>query len=176
MSTPDLARSRRAKDTTGKVCICGCGQSIEHLRYDAKYHPVCRSRIETERKRAYDRKRAVRTRPIPSLGRRQVTVRNAVDPQGLKDAEPVKCHVCYDMPWARTSVRIADGRDGFEGARVANDRGICRGCGEAWEPEPPIERGEVLRSSAGMVFKHGELHGETLDRPLKRDVRRKHGG
>jgi hypothetical protein len=48
------------------------------------------------------------------------------------DAERVgkkPCGVCYDLPDRRGP--------------------ICRGCGEPWQPDAPLERPPALRSSAG---------------------------
>lgn len=72
------------------------------------------------------------------------------------------CLVCAGMPWARVPTRITEGRAGFLGDPVTGDNGLCRGCGEAYAPEPPPEPCAVISSSAGLAARHGEEQGHDI--------------
>lgn len=158
-----------AAQPIGRYCACLCGASIDHMRSDAKYFPACRERIDTEKKREYDKRRQGRRRktpPIPSVNPRLVFVwrSHAADAPNRRQK---LCKVCYGMPWARLQNRREDARDGFFGPSVVPEGSAhCRGCGEPYSPEPAPEPCSVLGSSAGTAARAGELHGHTIERGM----------
>jgi len=167
-----------AEQRPGRYCHCGCGASIDHLRYDAKWAPACGERVMLERKRASNRKR---NRKRDRSGRSD-KVFKALNPHAhlvSERNEPVKnprqkfCLVCCGMPWAREPDRFTEGRPGCE-LPVSTDHGYgigrCRGCGEAYSPEPPPKPRSCIVSSAGTTARAGELYGASFaaGRPEKK--------
>lgn len=143
-----------AEQRSGRVCHCGCGRSIEHMRIDAKWSEFCKP--VKDRKREHDRRRAGEQKARTARYRQNVVEHRLAELASR--ARPQKlCSVCCGMPWARTSDRFDEARMGFE-KPVAGDSGLCRGCGEAWAPEPPPEPLELLSSSATALAAYGELH------------------
>ena len=147
-----------AASPIGRYCHCGCGASIDHLRCDAKWAPACGERVMLERKRAANRKRDRRgcTNKLKALNPRKHLVRERNEL--VKNPRQKFCLVCCGMPWAREPDRFTEGRPGCE-QPVSTNHGRCRGCGEAWAPEPPPEPGSFIVSSAGTTALYGRLYG-----------------
>ncbi len=125
-----------------RLCWCGCGRDISHLRGGTKYSVVCRDRVHAKAK--VDQCRERRERRLLQLVAQPLAPRVKrvlVDKQGnpLRPAE-IKCKVCADMAW-----RITEHKP-------------CNGCGETYEPEM-IEPPSLLCSSAGTAVNHGHLFG-----------------
>jgi hypothetical protein len=140
----------------GRECACGCGRSIEHMRADAKWSPFCKP--VKDRKREHDRRRAGEQKARTARYRQNV-VEHRLAELALRARPQKLCSVCCGMPWARTPERVSDvHRGGVAELPVAGDSGLCRGCGEAWAPEPPPEPLELLSSSATALAAYGELH------------------
>ncbi len=163
-----------AAQPIGRYCACLCGESIDHMRSDAKYSPECRARVDLEKKREYDKQRQGRRKKTSpheasqrqSVNQRQVFVwrSHAADAPNRRQ---VLCKVCYGMPWARLQNRREDARDGFFGPSVVPAGSVhCRGCNEPYSPEPAPEPCSVLGSSAGTAARAGELHGHTIERGM----------
>lgn len=158
-----------AEQIVGRVCACGCGASLDGMHRSAKWFPACRDRIvrerkkESHRKRSLESRRANRSRSLERLQLQRGSLTHGAW-RVIERHEPVKnrrqyvCLVCFGMPWARRPDRLSEGRPGFE-KPVVDDTGLCRGCGEAWEPEPAPEPMSLLSSSAGTAVRHGQLHG-----------------
>lgn len=132
------------------------------MRADTKWAVSCKVRRDQEKKRAHNKKRAERARnltreraSLKSIRPRQVVVDFRSEPK--REPRAPICQVCCGMPWARTSERLSEGRMGYE-QPVTGDSGLCRGCGEAYAPEPEPDRLEPLQSSAGTMAAYGELH------------------
>lgn len=145
-----------------RLCSNGCGASISHMRADTKWCASCKVLRDQEKKREHNRKRAERARDLTrvrtetrSLRPRQIVVDFRSEPK--REPRVPICQVCCGMPWARTPDRVSEGRMGYE-QPVTGDSGLCRGCGEAWAPEPEPDRLEPLQSSAGTLAAYGELH------------------
>lgn len=162
-----------AAQPIGRYCACGCAQSIDHMRRDAKWLPGHNRAVALERQREYDKQRTTRKRPTPSV-LRQRAARKALcrldhnvysaERNGLPPPPRQKiCGVCCGMPWARLPARFPDSTS-VEKDPVAGDNLLCRGCGESYSPEPKPEPAETLRSSGGMAARLGELHGYTTER------------
>lgn len=167
-----------AAQPIGRYCQCGCGQSIDHMRIDAMYLPTCKRLVALERQREYDRNRSKEKRERAKLQPsrlKQIALRKSVTPlshnvysdrQGLPPPPRQKiCDVCCGMPWARLPTRFQD-CTAVEKPAVAGDNGLCRGCGEAYAPEPAPDPCETLRSSAGMAAREGDVHGYQSQRGM----------
>lgn len=142
-----------------RVCACGCERGIGYLPTHAKYHPVCK--VEIDRKRQAD---LARDRP-KRVRRKRETIKSASPWSNFVQQDPhnrhrqkTLCKICFGMPWCRSSNRFGESGPSLLG--VADESGVrCRGCGEAYSPEPPPERVSVLGSSAGLAVREGKLHG-----------------
>lgn len=146
-----------------RVCACGCGHGLGHMRATALYSPKCAARlgiVQTEPRHRARPKCKATLNPYSNIA-------------GGRNAEPNRsqalCKVCFGMPWARLETRQQDN------GTVADGRGRCRGCGEAYAPEPRPEPRSVLASSAGMAVRAGELGGYQSGKPrVERVSRAKH--
>lgn len=159
-----------AEQIPGRVCGCGCGQSLDGMHRSAKWAVACRDKVALERKRrAHQAQRPRRMALNP--GERRVIERHEVN----KNRAQALCLVCFGMPWARRPERLSEGRPGYE-KPVTGDNGLCRGCGEEWGPEPEPDRIAILQSSAGMTARHGALHGmDVTDGRGKHERKAKNG-
>lgn len=149
-----------AEQLTGRVCACGCGASLEDRHVLTVYTRDCRERLKQERDVARHRAKAKQRRE--RLGHKALHPMAAAVWRGTTNdyahVPTLKCQVCCDMPWARLSTRSV--KDGEGGIRPVADRhGSCRGCGGKYAPEPPPERGSLIRSSAGTAQKAHEFWG-----------------
>jgi hypothetical protein len=122
-----------------RLCLCGCGRDISHLRGGTKYSVVCRDRVHAKAKvdsRRVSRQLHLVASPVHPRVKRELRD-HAGNP--IRPAE-LKCKVCAGMPWRIT------------------ERRPCKGCGESYEREM-IEPPSLLVSSAGTAVSHGQLHG-----------------
>lgn len=163
-----------------RVCkMDGCGKSIDHMRVSAKWCVACGVDATHERKLAYNRLRKTESRKAERNKRNQAgrvkdhSQEKAVNPhqnrvlRGAHSPNPRQnpCKVCCGMSWARVPERAVD--DSVWAESVAGKHGLCRGCGEAWAPEPKPEYGSLTGSSAGVAVSHGRLFGYAEGRGTK---------
>lgn len=142
-----------AAQSTGRLCSCGCGRTIENPRPDAKWSNFCRVTQERERKKLNCVRRNEEQRRATAP--RQVTVRKSNLAEEANRRQKM-CWHCFGMPWARLDTRHNEGRLGPE--PVASEGRVCLGCGEPYAPEPDPPRAPVITSSAAQTARHGELH------------------
>jgi hypothetical protein len=130
------------------------------MRGDAKWCSTCSVQIMLERKRAFNRARSAagKRRRYPNAQKSLNPHQNIVSSRHDPNPRQKFCLVCCGMPWARSPQRFQEGRPGHEEA-VAGDAWLCKGCGEAWAPEPAPEPLSLLGSSAGLAVSSGELYG-----------------
>lgn len=116
-----------------KLCLCGCG--LEVTKTWALYRPECYARREHERNVARGKTRIRPERGLPKRAQRAQQVRS--DPDRVSEK---LCKVCAGLSWHRPLGPLT-----------------CR-CGEYYAPAPPIERGSLLRSSAGTARTAGSMY------------------
>lgn len=147
-----------ASERPGRQCGCGCGRDIGHMHPRSIYHSDCKVVRTKQIRKDYEQRKeghlflvrkneALRT---PNPFNNFVKSREPNRPQKL-------CPLCCGMPWARLSDRLSDVKTGLE--PVADEGRMCRGCGEAYAPEPKPEPVNVLGSSAAMAVREGQWHG-----------------
>lgn len=148
---PDSA----VKVSTGRLCACGCLKSIDHLRANAKRMPGCQWLRERQRE---SERAKTRTR-VRDRSKKNIVAKPFKADLPRSSQRP--CLVCAGMPWARTPERTTDDREGYQ-ARVVNDNGLCRGCGEPYAPEPRPEGPSLLCSSAGTAVRASDMNGQEV--------------
>lgn len=143
-----------------RECDCGCGAPMVGLSRHTRFRPECARRRHLERKRAERDKK----RPALAAQARLREQRRSLDPRVtfvVAHHDPNRpqtiCSVCGGMPSARTLDRVTDGR--YAQTVLDPATGRCRGCGEPPGEDRPLERGAVIRSSAGTAAAHGRYHG-----------------
>lgn len=133
------------------------------MRAGTKYHPVCAAVKNkaacAERDRQTARERGAKSRLAKKTQAMQTPYpfSNFVSRSHEPNRPQKLCPLCCGMPWARKQNRLSDVKTGLE--PVANDVGLCRGCGGSYAPEPKPEPVSVLGSSAGVAVREGQLHG-----------------
>lgn len=154
-----LRAAHRASMTGSRpVRICqypGCTNDISQRTAKAVWCVGCR--------RTMDKSRAARRyglegrAAVDPFERRVVHVAGGAGDQH----KPIKCLQCCDMPWARRKDRSnsRSGDSAQKGPSVVDERGLCRGCGLPWAPEPRPELCGTIRSSAALAAEHGSLYG-----------------
>ncbi len=158
----DRKRSLRAAHTASKLSVSeprscqypGCTTDISDKPHNTVWCSPCRLKMEKSREaRRYGKEGR---KAIDPFQRKVVHVCSSTH-----DRVPVviKCKECCDMPWARAPDRYNTMSGSHDGKRSVVANGLCKGCGLPWEPEPAIERGPGIRSSAGMAQDHGRMYG-----------------
>jgi hypothetical protein len=147
-----------------RLCLCGCGRDISHLRGGTKYAEVCRYKAMADAQFEREKKRRARVAMHLVPQRVQPRVKRELRDKAGNPIRPaeLKCKVCAGMPWRIT------------------ERRPCKGCGESYEREM-IEPPSLLVSSAGTAVSHGNLYGHqgngsiengsVRDRPGRRKVK-----
>lgn len=156
----------------------GCVADISHMRANAKWCVACGVDATHERKLAHNRLRTSDSRKEARRNRsrkgreKNLTQQKALNPhqncvtsRHFPNPRQYPCKVCWGMPWARVPERVVD--DSLWSDSVVGKSGLCRGCGQAWAPEPPPERGSLTGSSAGVAVAHGRLFGYAEGRGTK---------
>jgi hypothetical protein len=146
--------SRYKLHPTGTMCNReGCKATIAGRMTKTRYCLSCAQQL-----RNYGHARRDPNRPSHAVLPRP---RSSGEPELRK---PLKCKRCCGIPWAREPSREADqitsrfGTSDYVGVAM-NGTWLCVGCGEAWEPEPPIERPSALQSSAGTCERAHNFNG-----------------
>jgi len=147
-----------AEQAPGRTCACGCGRPVAVTHRHQKYSLQCRARVDNERRQA--QKLAKRENPrdlaFVSVEPRQRHVISHAEPN--RRQKP--CLTCYGMPSARKVNRYTEGL--FWGDAVAvvpphtgetEPLPVCKGCGEQYAEDAPVERGSVIVSSAGIAVR-----------------------
>lgn len=155
-----------AEQSTGRprLCLCGCGRSLEGLYKTTQYARDCMNKRRTEHKRQRDaaRGRSERERTVARAERKSLhPLAAAVWRSPYEHASHVHqpnplCKTCFGLPWARTPGREQNDNSS---AKVGDASFRCVECREPYEPEPPPERGSILRSSAGTTQQAAALYG-----------------
>lgn len=125
-----------------RLCWCGCGQSIKGAPSGTLYTRECARQVKIERKR---KERAA------GLRSHHHVINNIT---GELRTPNVLCKICSGLPEARAPGRIAADR----GFVLDAATGRCRGC-DLPPGKERIERGSILRSSAGTAVAHGRVFG-----------------
>lgn len=154
----------------GRVCCCGCGRSIDDRPSVSTRTRECQRQHEIERWRArnslvQESARKSMSERRSSVNPRQNCVKNAFWGD-TPNRRQKPCQLCCGLPWARTPERY-----GEDGRSIVDDMGRCRGCGDAYAPEPPPTRESTIGSSAGVATRHGDLYGVSIDSPRKGESR-----
>lgn len=143
---------------TVRICAYpgGCDANINHRHGAAKYCRFHAPEMALKHKQGRgERSRKSTAKP----GSRKVY---SVCEGPARTPEP-KCSVCGGMPWARCPDRTYEA---LKGGRQRN--GVkylvapdwrCVGCGEAYAPDPPLERQEVIQSSMATTIAFGQYYG-----------------
>lgn len=148
-----------AEQLPGRLCARdGCNRQVATVHRHQKYCLHCRPIVDNERRQA--QKHAKRENPrdlaFVSVEPRQRHVISHAEPN--RRQKP--CLTCYGMPSARRINRYTEGL--FWGDTVAvvppyvgdvEPLPVCKGCGEQYGEDPPLERGSVITSSAGIAVR-----------------------
>lgn len=119
-----------------RVCVCGCGVSIEDRDPQARRTLACQDAYRRDAKNRRQRQRQAERAGANAMGRHHVKNFPAGD---IAERIPErKCRICASQSWR------------VQGARCV--------CGLTYSPEV-IERHPVLSSNAGTAQRHGSLYG-----------------
>ncbi len=122
-----------------RICSGGCGKSLNGRDARAKYCHECIMKRTGSR----DRLKATKRRSLLELVNRASIDSGYRVVSNLGHHKPKKaeiiCKECMSMSWRR--------------------KAWCPGCNLCYAPEPPPDRLETLRSSAGALVVEGRLHG-----------------